>query len=86
MCPTFVLKKTMLSFKQLKDGFPGYSESATAGRCTGTKFIYELGDSEHSCDEAKTLLTRPLKHPLYTGTVELTEVGAWMLSGPTLSG
>lgn len=80
------LKKTMLSFKQLKDVVPAGSEAGVGGQCNGAKYTYELGDSGLTCDEAKTFLTRLLKEPIHTGAVEIMGVGACLLAMPDQPG
>ena len=69
------LKKAMLSFQQLKDITPAEEEAPAGGQCIGARFSYELGDSELSCQEAKTFLTLMLEEPIHAGTVGRKGVG-----------
>lgn len=71
------LKKTMLSFKQLKAA-PAEQE-ATGGNCVGAQYTYDLGDSGMSCDEAKAFFSQILKQPISTGAAEIMGVGACMM-------
>ncbi len=71
------LKKTMLSFKQLK-ATPGEQE-VTGGNCVGAQYTYDLGNSGMSCDEAKVFFSKTLKQPISTGGAEIMGVGACML-------
>lgn len=78
------LKKTMLSFKQLKAAQA--EQQSNDGSCIGAQYTYDLGDSGMSCDEAKAFFAQILKQPISTGAAELPGVGACMMPYDTEPG
>lgn len=71
------LKKSMLSFKQLKAA--PVEHETTGGNCVGAQYTYELGNSGMSCDEAKAFFAEILNQPISTGAAEIMGVGVCMM-------